>query len=182
MVKSSQKRSVFGSDANRFESIEPVDRQLRCAWRGCDLSPFMDIPVCLTHALMISNYVREGPILSLKDDDPASFDEDGTPVSFDEDVSQPVRQGVVYYLMVGPSTVKIGTTGNLPVRLRGLRTDLQYVVAIEHGDYALEHQRHQQFAAERIGRREDFRLSERLKRHIDELAPQRDELIRLATT
>lgn len=163
-----RKRQAFGSDASHFASTTSVDSPPRCAWRGCDTPPFShDIPVCLIHGLMISDYVLEA--LSFE-----GYEVRSPHVS--------TRQSFVYYLMVGPSTVKIGTTINLPTRLNALRTDLQYVVAIERGDFRQEHRRHEQFASERIGRREDFRLSERLKRHIDELIPQRDELISLATT
>jgi hypothetical protein len=84
--------------------------------------------------------------------------------------------------MIGPSTVKIGTTTDLKSRLNQLRSDPQYVVAIEPGGRDVERQRHLQFATERIGRRENFRLSERLKRHIDDLHPLRDELVGLAST
>ena len=90
--------------------------------------------------------------------------------------------GCVYYLMVGPSTVKIGTTVNLAQRIKQLRTDLQYVVALEPGSHTLETQRHREFAVERIGRRENFRLSDRLKAHIESLQPRRDELVNMATT
>jgi hypothetical protein len=89
----------------------------------------------------------------------------------------------VYYLMVAPEVVKIGTTTNLPRRVRELRSELQYVVAIEKGGFTLENQRHKQFSEERTVRlRENFRLSNRLKSHIEELMPTRDELIAEANT
>lgn len=88
----------------------------------------------------------------------------------------------VYYLMLSPSTVKIGTTIDLRRRVTNqLRSDLQYVVAIERGGLDLERQRHSEFASERLGKREDFRLSPRLKRHIETLMPDRDELVGIAT-
>ncbi|AZS07340.1 hypothetical protein PP505_gp70 [Gordonia phage Dorito] len=76
---------------------------------------------------------------------------------------------VVYYLMVGPATVKIGTSADLIRRIATLRTDMQYIVAVEPGSYELERQRHREFRAERINRREDFRLTERLRSHIEHL-------------
>ena len=90
----------------------------------------------------------------------------------------PEFQAYVYYLMLGPETVKIGTTRNLPDRVLQLRTEMQYVVAVEHGSFDVERERHREFAPERIGSREDFRLSERLKAHIESLMPKRDELIK----
>lgn len=88
----------------------------------------------------------------------------------------------VYYLMTGPETVKIGATKCLPQRLTQLRTDSQYVVAIERGDMQLERRRHIDFASDRIGRREDFRISDRLKAHIEKLMPDRDTIIKEAIT
>lgn len=136
---------------------------------GCENKAFAGLPVCFPHGVYITSHVTDaleamGQVSksSLEDDPPA----DPTPVT-----------GWVYYLMVGPSTVKIGTTKSLSQRLMGLRTDTQYVVAIEHGDRDIERKRHQQFAADRIGRRENFNLSDRLKRHIESLQPARDDLV-----
>lgn len=90
----------------------------------------------------------------------------------------------VYYLMVGPATVKIGTTRCLPKRIKQLRSELQYVVAIERGGRETEKSRHNQFADERRPgpRREDFMLSDRLKDHINSLLPMREEIMAEATT
>jgi Meiotically up-regulated gene 113 len=96
------------------------------------------------------------------------------------DNPRPLAEPFVYYLMVGPTTVKIGSTRNLAERIKQLRSDLQYVVAVESGGFDLERQRHKDFADERIGRREDFQLSDRLKTHIEALQPHRDELVGLA--
>ncbi|HVX56250.1 MAG TPA: GIY-YIG nuclease family protein [Candidatus Saccharimonadales bacterium] len=86
-----------------------------------------------------------------------------------DEVSEPERTHVVYYLAISPTTVKIGTTGDIKGRMRGLRTDLQYVLAVEPGDYTVEHQRHKEFSQDRIGRREDFRVSPELEHHIKQL-------------
>lgn len=131
-----------------------------CAWDECQRPRFFDMPVCQGHALIIYGRVKQALDASL-----------------DETPELPQRPGFVYYLMVGPSTVKIGTTTKLRQRIAALRTDLQYVVAVERGDRDVERQRHQEFAAERIGCREDFRLSERLKAHIEALQPHRDQLV-----
>lgn len=84
---------------------------------------------------------------------------------------------MVYYLVLSPVTVKIGTTINLRQRMSALRTEMQYVIALEPGGRELERKRHLQFKDERRGHREDFTLSDALKRHIDELAPHRDEIL-----
>jgi hypothetical protein len=131
-----------------------------CAWRGCYEPKYLGLPVCFEHAVVISGVVRR-----------AAFGPEPEP----DDV--PERAAYVYYLMVGPTTVKIGTTTNLRNRIAQLRSELQYVVAIEPGGFPTERQRHQQFAAERFGRREDFHLTDRLKRHIEALQPRRDELV-----
>jgi hypothetical protein len=134
-------RSVFGSDAHQF--TDTVYKTPPCAWRGCHHDRWNETPVCLAHALAIVGRVQ---------DDLADFGPEGPP-------PKPL-QGYVYYLMIGPSTVKIGTTTDLKSRLNQLRSDPQYVVAIEPGGRDVERQRHLQFATERIGRRENFRLSE----------------------
>jgi len=162
----------YGPDASRFENLGSVlDRMAppRCTWDDCRDSRYMDMPVCATHAVMIYGIVK-------RDLGVPSNKIGRLPPS-------PPRknQPFVYYLMIGPSTVKIGTTMDLLQRLSQLRSEPQYVVGLERGGRELERQRHKQFADERRSRREDFRLSDRLKKHIDELAPNRDELIKLAT-
>lgn len=152
------KSSPWGNDANRFRPRIPP----RCAWRDCDEMRFDDTPVCIAHALIVKDRVQEQLKQSAANIAP------WTPPQF---------PSYVYYLMVGPATVKIGTTANLPQRLGAMRTDVQYVVAIERGGFEVERKRHRQFAAERVGRREDFILSDPLKAHIDSLVPQRDKLI-----
>lgn len=98
----------------------------------------------------------------------------------DQAPPSPEPPSFVYYLMVGPSTVKIGTTRDLRARLGALRTEKQYIAALELGGQPLEAQRHKQFAAERIGRRENFQLSKALKQHIESLQPRRTGLLRSA--
>ncbi|OBA94654.1 hypothetical protein A5668_09125 [Mycolicibacterium fortuitum] len=133
-----------------------------CQVTKCREERHDDWPVCFMHAMLISR----------------AYD------NFMDGLETPElrpKPPFVYYLMVGPTTVKIGTTTDLTRRLSGLRSDLQYVVAIERGSFDLERQRHREYATERIGSREDFRLSDRLKAHIESLMPQRDELITEAT-
>lgn len=74
---------------------------------------------------------------------------------------------VVYYLQVrGSDRVKIGTTTNVRQRMVDLRANGEDLLATEPGGYELEWRRHQQFADERYGRREEFALSDRLAAHI----------------
>jgi len=141
--------------------------RIRCAIFGCHSDPMIGTYVCIHHAVEISDDVKQtyerwlGPI--------------------DNDWSPPTFPPFVYYLMLGPATVKIGTSRNVVDRIRQLRSDIQYVVALERGSYELERQRHLQFADERLGQREDFRLTDRLKAHIESLIPQRDEILKEAT-
>lgn len=144
-----------------------------CAWRGCLGRVALDTPVCHGHAAVISSRVFNPP--GPRDDAPK-------PEPIRAGTHRRVSRGYVYYLMQSPTVVKIGTTIRLADRMNQLRTELQYVVAVERGYLKLERERHLQFAAERVGRREDFRLSPALVAHIDSLAPFRDELVNEATT
>lgn len=76
---------------------------------------------------------------------------------------------IVYYLRIG-DVIKIGFTTNLHQRLAGLRLNPSAVLATEPGGRDQEYRRHQQFADERYGRREDFAPSDRLLAHIEHLA------------
>jgi hypothetical protein len=132
------------------------------------MSPkLVDLPLCIGHAVHVHRAVNEllGELIDLH----------ARPSS-----TRPEPHAWVYYLMLGPATVKIGTTIDLRQRLAQLRTDAQYVVAIERGGLDIERKRLIQFADERIGKRENFRLSERLKEHIEALQPDRDELVEIA--
>lgn len=150
------------------EHAELVVQRLasECTWRDCHRPRFYDMPICQGHAQIV--YVRVlGARKALREKLPTNLPVDPDPV--------------VYYLIIGPTTVKIGTTIDLRQRVMNMRTDLQYVVAVEWGGRRLERQRHLEFADERHGRREDFLLSNRLKAHIEALQPQRDEIVALAS-
>lgn len=79
---------------------------------------------------------------------------------------------VVYYVELASGIVKIGTTARLRERLVGLRLRPADVLAAEPGSYPLEKQRHRQFAALRIDRREDFRAEPALLGHIARVRAQ----------
>ena len=84
----------------------------------------------------------------------------------DADIAPP-RVDIVYYLRFG-DRVKIGTTSNPRQRFGAIWHD--EILAFERGDRMLEHRRHVEFAADRYGGTEWFRLSEGLKAHIDGVA------------
>lgn len=76
---------------------------------------------------------------------------------------------VVYYARTGENQIKIGTTGDLPRRMREFRlVNPANVLAAEPGGYELERQRHDEFKAERWNKRtEDFTDSPALLLHIE---------------
>lgn len=84
------------------------------------------------------------------------------------------EQSQVYYVRIGDH-VKIGYSVNLTQRLSGLRVSPDAVLATEPGGWELEQQRHREFAAERVGRREDFNPSRRLLAHIDAIKQEHGE-------
>lgn len=88
------------------------------------------------------------------------------------------RTGCVYYLRFG-DRIKIGTTVNLPQRLKGIFHD--EVLAVEQGGYQLESRRHSQFAGSLVkGQREWFYLTPDLRLHINTLRSQNGEPIAAA--
>lgn len=164
--------NVTGSHASyfgprRFDVDLDQPEEMICAWAACTAEKALGTPVCMGHASIVAkrflNFAR-----------PPIPDH-----AYERKV--PPGQAYVYYLMLSPSMVKIGTTVNLTRRLIDLRSELQYVVALERGHFNLEKQRHAEFAAERIGRREDFVLSPALKEHISSIAQFRDEIVAEAT-
>lgn len=83
----------------------------------------------------------------------------------------PIHQpppSVVYYLDLGQH-IKIGFTTNLQQRLNALRADKDQLLAIEPGGRDVERARHDQFAHERLDRRENFRISDRLTDHVQRI-------------
>ena len=171
-MRKSSRYSAFGGQANRFtrpgECVDEMpsdDDYFECTWLGCPLPSWVGTPVCWTHAMVIATRLQQF----------------SPPLGPEEPSPPPEFQSFVYYLILSPTTVKIGTTQYLRERIRQLRSELQYVVALEPGDRTVERERHLQFADERRNRqREDFILSDRLKQHIDQLQPKREETMQLA--
>lgn len=79
---------------------------------------------------------------------------------------------VVYYVELTGGRIKIGWTTDLARRLVELRLRPDDVLATEPGGRSHEALRHRQFALERIGRSEEFRQSDALRRHIASLTRQ----------
>lgn len=90
------------------------------------------------------------------------------------------RCGVVYYAELRPGIVKIGTTLNLVSRMSTLHVPPASVIAAEPGTYDVEKARHRQFAHLRIGQREDFRVDDVLREHIEALAAEHGNPYELA--
>ena len=170
MPKTTRRQYRMGH-GSRFErtdamSLDPIELpSTDCAWRGCDYEEFADLGLCFDHAARIYGQMR------------ALMEQHIDVLSSGPEAPEIARPHYVYYLMIGPATVKIGMTTKLRTRIAALRTDLQYVVAVERGGRDVERQRHREFAIERLGTREDFRLSDRLKAHIEALQPHRDQLV-----
>lgn len=148
-----------------------------CAFGECNHETFAGLPVCFMCALMIGKFMRE--LMDYDRDHPMQGPDE--PPEFTDEPRDLRPQAFVYYLMLSPTTVKIGTTRNLPQRITSHGSQLQYVVALELGGRDVEKARHDQFPMERHGVIEVFTLSDALKAHIETLAPQRDELFALAT-
>jgi hypothetical protein len=89
----------------------------------------------------------------------------------DGDLPTP-RVDVVYYIRFD-DRIKIGTTANPRQRLARLWH--QDVLAFEQGDRLVERRRHDQFAADRLGRSEWFSPSAALEDHIAALAAGVDD-------
>lgn len=89
---------------------------------------------------------------------------------------------VVYYALLRPGVVKIGTTTQLGIRMDSFRVPAENVLAAEPGHYKLEAQRHKLFAEQRInGNYEDFRLDDQLQAHIDKVRAAHGDPYELVT-
>jgi hypothetical protein len=157
----------------RTDAVVITKQAATCRFGDCKDDCFAGLPVCFVCALMIGKFMRD--LMHLEDESPMLGPDEPA-----EPALRPERQAFVYYLMLTPTTVKIGTTRDLKSRIGQHGSELQYVVALELGGRELERHRHDQFPMERHGVREVFTISAALKRHIESIAPQRDDLMRLA--
>lgn len=131
-----------------------------CCFPGCrrQIHASDSPPVCIHHMIEVAGYMRHHATMTGALFGPQP---DTGPLR-----DLPAPNEVVYYVRIH-DYVKIGTTRHLPSRMLNLRAEPEQVLAAEPGGRELEKQRHQEFAAERRGRREDFDLSDRLKQHIE---------------
>lgn len=83
-------------------------------------------------------------------------------------------QSQVYYVRIHDH-VKIGYSTNIKQRMGALRVPVENLLATEPGGRDLEAIRHEQFAAERVGRLEDFNPSRRLLAHIEAIKAEHGE-------
>lgn len=150
---------------------DPALDATACCWPGCGgpLIEERNLPLCTIHFIKVGHVfvgefqVRVFSAQSAKDD-PAALVEQAARRAEQERARQ--AAAVVYYVRIH-DVIKIGYTSNLRTRVSGLRVDPDAVLATEPGGRDLEAIRHREFAECRIGRREDFRPTERLLRHID---------------
>jgi predicted GIY-YIG superfamily endonuclease len=192
--------SPFGRDANHLSPHSKTTMQRildpRCVWRDhptdrtCGNRCVEDTPVCEWHGMIITTRMLERSRARNEappDDADRWPTEDEREAERQEDLRLQLEirnstQCFVYYLLLSPTTVKIGTTRDLRTRIKTHGSELQYVVALERGSYDVEKARHEQFPMERHGTKEVFTISDALRRHIESLAPHRDELVAYALT
>lgn len=142
----------------------------------CDApsAPDMPFPICTKHAARVWRRVQDNFDAKKRDIvDRACLPERQQDRIREAEARKDAyaKQSVVYYVRIGDH-IKIGTTTNVSARLSQLRCDRDNLLATEPGDRTLEQQRHREFAAERIGRRENFNPSPRLIKHIDQVREQ----------
>lgn len=151
-------------------SLYPQPDQVPCCWPRCGApADDREIPLCRHHHQQAAlNWIRANAL-----SDRPMFEGPLTPIEElhrrrDEAMA---AQSQVYYVRIG-DRVKIGYTINMRQRIGALRIREDDVLATEPGGRALEKQRHLEFAAERVGRREDFNPSRRLLAWIEEVREQ----------
>lgn len=166
---------------------EPVDH---CRWPECQRPPIATkIPLCDAHFTYIGQEFMAENAATLIDEFNFSVQQSALNHAYhlerrlDEGRAKRVAktpsgrlkaQSQVYYVRLGDH-IKIGYTVNMTQRMNALRADLSQVLATEPGGRELEAERHQQFAAERVSRREDFNPSRRLLAHIEEIRAEHGE-------
>ena len=135
--------------------------------------PDAPFPICLTHAAQVLRFVNDhiprDPSERIAALVPRAVDQHRKREAPIKELRE--RKSVVYYLRVG-ALVKIGTTENLPARLRGYPPDT-VVLAVEPGGEVVEKRRHAQFRDDLSHGNEWFRPSLALMQHIADVRAAR---------
>lgn len=114
--------------------------------------------------LKVSRRALPGEVLPCDNPECSTYVPDDSPAAPAPTLRRNAPRSVVYYVRFG-DRVKIGTSTNLPSRLKSIYHD--ELVAVEPGNASLEHQRHKEFSADLIpGQREWFTLTPRLAMHM----------------
>lgn len=152
-----------------------------CDARSMPDGPF---PICAKHALRLHEHMRHSHLPVIGDglmhrpqDVPEGIqllEQQWRERQRVKRQASPEDRSQVYYVRIGDH-VKIGYSINMHQRLSALRVNRDAVLATEPGGRDLERQRHAQFAAERVGRREDFNPSRRLLAHIEAVRAKHGE-------
>lgn len=146
-------------------------RREQCRWHQCFTARVDEIELCNYHFDLIGRtYIDKRSIFGsawLASRRPEREARRAEWVAIEQTKDDWSRsRSVVYYVRLDRH-VKIGYTVNLTPRISSLRVDRDAVMAVEPGWREVEAERHQQFAEERVGKREDFNPSRRLLAHID---------------
>lgn len=148
-----------------------------CCWPGCmRLAEGGGPPLCQKHYdRIIGDHERE-KVRATAEDMRARREERDRLYELREAERRRLleEQSQVYYVRIGDH-VKIGYTINLRQRLGSLRVSEAALLATEPGGRERERKRHLQFAAERVGRRENFNPSRRLLAHIEAIKAEHGE-------
>lgn len=165
--------------------------------RACNGPKLPDYPLCEQHMVMVSRLAVHVPeIMEQLAEDLASVDfrrahqdqlekrraEERARSDAYNQREQARKVCVVYYCLLRPGVVKIGTSVQLAARVDSFRLSASAVLAAEPGHFRLENLRHRQFPAQRIDpEREDFRLDDELQAHIDKVRAQHGDPYELVT-
>lgn len=147
----------------------PTARSVRCTIQRangifCDdpATGLVSYPVCADHAFKIYLDVKATIGHNLRE----GKTEDEWEADRREAFEARRANAVIYYVRIH-DYIKIGTTIGIKQRLDGLRVSEDALLATEPGSYELEKKRHEQFKHLRIGKRENFRPTLELIRHIE---------------
>lgn len=140
-----------------------------CVAGDCDKPPIPDLRVslCVFHAVLVqedlSGMRLASAMKAAKVLQPVPAPEWMTPHL--SPLRPATRRAVVYYVRFDKH-IKIGTTNDIAVRMRGMSIHPDSLLAIEPGSVMVERKRHNQFGHLRQGRTELFHPAEDLLEHI----------------